>query len=161
MPPFKRGAKATVVSGGAKYVAKFLPPPPKNNNKKEDVPKKGTSKFKKVLLAKGQQKPPVKTISINSKNSNKKYKGVELRSTGEGQRGIKVYVVDVPNSNVSYSINPNPHDNRSYNKNNNQQEFYDTLCKNLGEWYDNNDKYPDKIEVKVFGKMYSLEKLKV
>jgi len=62
----------------------------------------------------------------------KSYTYFETKPTnarGGGPRGIEIYMVGVADSKVAFDINPNPHDNKKYNKK--QVSFYLAMAKEI------------------------------
>ncbi len=76
----------------------------------------------------------------------------------KGPRAIKINEEGVKNSLIQYNIDPNPHNNTSYN-NGGQKNFYRVLAESVGEYYlENGNRYPNQGSVKVIGEVYTLTK---
>lgn len=72
---------------------------------------------------------------------------------GRGPRSIAIYVKGKPNSSVTYSISPNPHNNAAYN-NDGQTKFYEILAQALANAYD--EGFLQGGTVKALGQNYKL-----
>lgn len=78
----------------------------------------------------------------------------EVRGNGL-TRGISLFRTGVANSKIQYWFDPNPHDNRSYNKN--QALFYLTAAQQIGEGI-NDDAWPAYgTVIRVMGEDYSMQ----
>ncbi len=73
-------------------------------------------------------------------------------------RGITLSVTGVAKSNVTYKLDPNPHDLRAYNKN--QTKFYQQAAQETAELYDAKlNKWPSggSKKITVFTETYTLD----
>ncbi|WP_042280068.1 hypothetical protein [Candidatus Protochlamydia sp. R18] len=106
------------------------------------------------------EKPGVKgSVPCTVNRDNEEISGLfnyrEITKTGPGPRDITIHRNGVRNSEVTYRISPNPHQNPAYNKN--QDKFYKSLAKSIGEYYLlNNGTYPNNHSVFTLGVNYTL-----
>ncbi len=77
-----------------------------------------------TIVEKGKSKP--KTITATF--------GYTEIGEGRGPRWITIHKKGTPNSQITYAISPNPHDNKAYN-NDGQEGFYKTLAIEVGKYY--------------------------
>lgn len=77
---------------------------------------------------------------------------------GRGNRAIRISKDGVAGSQITYAIDPNPHDDNHYN-NKGQKEFYKTLAREIGKFYLLNGTYSAGGTMSVYNKIYTLTKV--
>ena len=85
--------------------------------------------------------------------------GYAEEGEGREKRKIGIYLKGQPNAWIYYAIDDiNPH-KKSGRYDNEALKFYNELAQKLGENFVENERYPEEIEVKVFGKEFTLTKV--
>lgn len=102
-----------------------------------------------------EEKPPVIDYIFLDKPNKKGQKPEKLRfdyyelRLGHGNnRGFKINVHGLANTNVEYSITPNPHTYSDYNEN--PHKFYKTIAIEFGKYYLGNQRFPPGGNLTVF-----------
>lgn len=82
------------------------------------------------------------TIKGSLTKGSRTFEYAETKSgkSGAGPRGICIWIKGTANGQHNYGINPNPHDNRKYNKK--QDAFYLQAATVLAEFYTSSAVYP-------------------
>lgn len=117
---------------------------PKDKQKKDDDSDKGKGGSKGKKGGKSEQPTEMVFEYVETKSSN----------SGGGPRGIDIWRKG-ESGRKEYAIDPNPHDNRKYNKE--QSKFYTAMATAIGEKYIEDSKFPKSVKnVRWGGEAYDL-----